>query len=141
MSQWSSTKAKRVLEALLRMGWTIKRRSGSHRILEREGFEDYVFAFHDGDEIGARMLSRIAKKTGLTPDDLWASVNVKATVLSFVAKLEFEAELVHKLRFRGEFVEPWRSPHSHQCSLVESPPATFAAPTDSLILPLRPVVG
>jgi len=31
---------------------------------------DYVFAFHDGDEIGPRMLARIAKHTGLTPDDL-----------------------------------------------------------------------
>lgn len=70
MSQWPSTKAKRVLAALLRIGWNIKRQTGSHRILEREGFEDYVFAFHDGDEIGARMLARIAKKTGLTPRDL-----------------------------------------------------------------------
>jgi len=42
MSQWTSTKARRVL----------------------------VFAFHDGEEIGPRMLSRIAKRTGLTPDDL-----------------------------------------------------------------------
>jgi hypothetical protein len=29
-----------------------------------------VFAFHDEDEIGPKMLSRIAKKTGLNPDDL-----------------------------------------------------------------------
>jgi hypothetical protein len=29
-----------------------------------------VFAFHDDEEIGPKMLSRIAKKTGLTPDDL-----------------------------------------------------------------------
>jgi hypothetical protein len=29
-----------------------------------------VFAFHDDDEIGPRMLARIAKRTGLTPDDL-----------------------------------------------------------------------
>jgi predicted RNase H-like HicB family nuclease len=29
-----------------------------------------VFAFHDNDELGPRMLSRIAKHTGLTPDDL-----------------------------------------------------------------------
>jgi predicted RNA binding protein YcfA (HicA-like mRNA interferase family) len=29
-----------------------------------------VFAFHDGEEIGPRMLARIAKRTGLTPDDL-----------------------------------------------------------------------
>lgn len=28
------------------------------------------FAFHDNEEIGPRMLARIAKSTGLTPDDL-----------------------------------------------------------------------
>jgi len=28
------------------------------------------FAFHDREEIGPRMLARIGKSTGLTPDDL-----------------------------------------------------------------------
>jgi predicted RNA binding protein YcfA (HicA-like mRNA interferase family) len=70
MSEWSSAKAKRVLAALLRIGWSVKRQSGSHLTLEREGYPNYTFAFHDGDEIGPRMLARIAKKTGLTPDDL-----------------------------------------------------------------------
>jgi predicted RNA binding protein YcfA (HicA-like mRNA interferase family) len=59
-----------VLAALLRIGWTVKRQIGSHRVLERIGFPDYVFAFHDGDEIGPRMLARIAKRTGLQIDDL-----------------------------------------------------------------------
>ena len=63
-------KAGRVLRALLRIGWTIKRQAGSHRVLAREGWNDYVFAFHDGQEIGPRMLVRIAKHTGLRPEDL-----------------------------------------------------------------------
>jgi hypothetical protein len=29
-----------------------------------------VFAFHDRDEIGPRMLARVAKHTGLKPEDL-----------------------------------------------------------------------
>lgn len=29
-----------------------------------------VFAFHDREETGTRMLARIAKRTGITPDDL-----------------------------------------------------------------------
>jgi hypothetical protein len=29
-----------------------------------------VFAFHDSDEIGPKMLERIAKRSGLTPEDL-----------------------------------------------------------------------
>lgn len=70
MSQWPTTKAKRVLAALLRIGWTIKRETGSHRTLSKAGWKDVVFAFHDGEEIGPRMLARIAKSTGLKPEDL-----------------------------------------------------------------------
>lgn len=70
MSQWPSAKARRVLAALFRIGWTLKRQSGSHKTLSREGFADFVFAFHDNEEIGPRMLARIAKNTGLRPDDL-----------------------------------------------------------------------
>jgi predicted RNA binding protein YcfA (HicA-like mRNA interferase family) len=58
------------LHALLRIGWTIKRQSGSHRVLSRTGFSDYIFPFHDSAEVGSRMLARVAKHTGLTPDDL-----------------------------------------------------------------------
>ena len=71
MSEWPSSKASRVLAALLRVGWSIKRESGgSHRVLCRPGWEDVVFAFHERDEIGPHMLARIAKRTGLRPDDL-----------------------------------------------------------------------
>jgi predicted RNA binding protein YcfA (HicA-like mRNA interferase family) len=70
MSQWPSTRARRVLAALLRIGWSIKRESGSHKTLSRPGWPDVIFAFHDKEEIGPRMLARIAKGTGLTPEDL-----------------------------------------------------------------------
>ena len=70
MSQWPSTKAKRVLATLLKLGWQIKRQTGSHKTLARDGWPDFVFAFHDGEEIGPRMLVRIAKHTGLGPEDL-----------------------------------------------------------------------
>ena len=70
MKQWSSTRARRVLAALLRIGWIVKRQSGSHRTLCRPGWQDFVFAFHDNEEIGPRMLARIAKRTGLNREDL-----------------------------------------------------------------------
>jgi len=71
MTEWPSTKARRVLEALLRIGWTIKRDTGgSHRVLSRQGWPDFNFAFHDREEIGPRMLSRVSKRTGLAPEDL-----------------------------------------------------------------------
>jgi predicted RNA binding protein YcfA (HicA-like mRNA interferase family) len=58
------------LAALLRIGWRIKRQSGSHKTLARDGWPDLVFAFHDHEEIGPRMLARVARGSGLEPKDL-----------------------------------------------------------------------
>ena len=70
MGKWRSIKAKSLFTALLRIGWSIKRQDGSYKLLERLGYPDYVFAFHDGDEIGPKMLARVAKHIGLMPEDL-----------------------------------------------------------------------
>ena len=71
MSRWKSARARYVLTALESIGWRIKRQGrGSHRVLEREGWPNYVFAFHENEEIGPKMLARIARHTGLTPEDL-----------------------------------------------------------------------
>jgi predicted RNA binding protein YcfA (HicA-like mRNA interferase family) len=68
---WPSSKANSVLAALLRIGWSVKRQAGSsHKVLQRPGWPDFVFAFHEQEEIGPRMLARIAKRTGLDPADL-----------------------------------------------------------------------
>jgi predicted RNA binding protein YcfA (HicA-like mRNA interferase family) len=70
MGDWSASRAAAVLAALTRIGWSVARQKGSHKVLKREGWPSYVFAFHDGDDIGPKMLARIAKHTGLKPDDL-----------------------------------------------------------------------
>ena len=70
MSTWPSSKAKRVLAALERLGWSVKRQRRSHRFLARLNWPDYEFAFHDQEEIGPKMMARVAKRTGLKPDDL-----------------------------------------------------------------------
>ncbi len=71
MSQWPSTRARQVLAALLRIGRTIKRQSGtSHPVRARSGWPDFIFAFHDREESGPKMLARMAKHAGLTPEDL-----------------------------------------------------------------------
>lgn len=71
MNAWGSCKARTLYHTLLKIGWSVKREGkGSHRVLERPGFNDFIFAFHDSDEIGPRMLARIAKHTGLSPMDL-----------------------------------------------------------------------
>ena len=70
MTSWPSSEARQVLSALCRIGWTLKRQTGSHKTLSRSDWPDVIFAFHDEEEICPRMLVRIAKRTGLTPDDL-----------------------------------------------------------------------
>lgn len=70
MPEWGSFKAGVVLAALERIGWRIARQKGSHKVLARDGWPSFVFAFHDREEIGPRMLARIAKHTGLKPGDL-----------------------------------------------------------------------
>jgi predicted RNA binding protein YcfA (HicA-like mRNA interferase family) len=78
MSTRPSAKSGRVLAALRRLGWVVKRERGSHKTLAREGWADVLFAFHDGEEIGPRMLARIAKQTGLQPEDLRVSARTAA---------------------------------------------------------------
>ena len=56
--------------ALKRIGWKSDRQVGWRVMLVREGWPDYTWSFHDGDEIGPKMLARIAKRTGLKPSDL-----------------------------------------------------------------------
>jgi predicted RNA binding protein YcfA (HicA-like mRNA interferase family) len=70
MTHWPAVPARRVLAALMRIGWTLKRQTGSHKVLARAGWADVVFAFHDREEIGPKMLARIARNTGLKPEDL-----------------------------------------------------------------------
>jgi len=70
MTEWPAVRARRVLAALQRTGWRIARQRGSHRVLVKEGRPNFVFAFYDGEEIGSKMLARIARHTGLRPEDL-----------------------------------------------------------------------
>lgn len=71
MNRWGSRKAAIVYRALLRIGWVPKdSKASSHIQLERPGWGEFTWAFHDGEEIGPKMLAKISKKTGLVPDDL-----------------------------------------------------------------------
>ncbi len=70
MSRWPATKGRRVFAALKRIGWTHDHTVGSHRILSRPGWREYPFSLRDSEEIGPAMLAKIAKRTGLRPEDL-----------------------------------------------------------------------
>jgi len=56
MNASPSTRSRRVLAALLRIGWVVKRQSGSHRTLSRTGWADSPVRFavcikNEGDEV------------------------------------------------------------------------------------------
>jgi len=70
VTRWPSTKAAKVYRALLRIGYAVKSQKGSHVVLTHPERAEYIWAFHDSIEIGPKMLSRIAKHTGLRPEDL-----------------------------------------------------------------------
>jgi predicted RNA binding protein YcfA (HicA-like mRNA interferase family) len=74
MDKFPSTSAKKALRALQRIGWCEKPRlskSGSHKQLENPNYPyEFTWAFHDGEELGPKMLARIAKQTGLKPKDI-----------------------------------------------------------------------
>jgi predicted RNA binding protein YcfA (HicA-like mRNA interferase family) len=48
----------------------LKKQVGSHRKLKRPGWRNFTFCFHDNEETGPAALAKIAKDTGLRPEDL-----------------------------------------------------------------------
>lgn len=73
MSTWGACKARKVYRALLRIGWTEDpndTKGSSHTQLRHKDYGEYTWSFQDSDELGPKMLARIAKKTGLKPSDL-----------------------------------------------------------------------
>jgi predicted RNA binding protein YcfA (HicA-like mRNA interferase family) len=71
VSKWRSVRATQLFAALLRAGWTVQRSgNGSHKILTKEGWPPFTWSFHARVEVGPPMLAKIAKATGLTPEDL-----------------------------------------------------------------------
>jgi predicted RNA binding protein YcfA (HicA-like mRNA interferase family) len=62
VSTWSAAKARRVCAAPQRIGWTLKKQVGSHRKLQRNGWPNFTFCFHDGEEIGPAALARSGKR-------------------------------------------------------------------------------
>ncbi|HEY9723784.1 MAG TPA: type II toxin-antitoxin system HicA family toxin [Oscillatoriaceae cyanobacterium] len=59
-----------MLATLIRIGWKVARQTGSHKTLTRLFWPPYRFAFHYNEELGPAILAKIAKDTGLRPEDL-----------------------------------------------------------------------
>jgi hypothetical protein len=43
--------------------------------VERSGWRNFTFCFHDNEEVGPAALAKIAKGTGLRPEDLRAAAD------------------------------------------------------------------
>lgn len=77
MAQWSGTKARDVLNALVRLGWNLNEGKG-RTLIPPPGARDkagqpcrpYPFHYHDRETVGPPALAKIGRYTGLTPDKL-----------------------------------------------------------------------
>jgi len=71
VSHWPSSKAKKVFAAILRLGWSVKTQKGSsHKQMVHPEHGEATWAFHDGEEIGPKMMARLAKTFHFTREDL-----------------------------------------------------------------------
>jgi len=70
MGRLPSIKARELLRILLRLGYSIQaRRGGSHRLLIHPDGRTVLWAFHEGEEIGPRMLAKILKDARIHPEE------------------------------------------------------------------------
>lgn len=70
MDRLPALKARELFRALIRCGFILKTsRGGSHQILRHSDGRTLLFAFHDREEIGPRMLARVLKDARLTPEE------------------------------------------------------------------------
>jgi predicted RNA binding protein YcfA (HicA-like mRNA interferase family) len=62
LSYWPSKKARQVFKAIERVGWTIKEEKGSsHKQMVHPSYPEATWAFKDSEEIGPKMMARLAK--------------------------------------------------------------------------------
>ena len=70
MSVLPSIKALRLLNALLKYGFFVVRIRGSHRFLRHPDGRSLMFAFHDRETVGPRILSKLVKDARMTTEEL-----------------------------------------------------------------------
>lgn len=70
MTRFPVLNARKVLRILLRLGYTVTRQRGSHRVLDAPDRGRIVFAFHDGDDVPAHALRHmLVDRAGLTIEE------------------------------------------------------------------------
>ena len=69
MPRFPQLTARQFLRVLERAGFAEAHRTGSHRTLKHPDGRWLVFAFHEREQIGPKMVARVAKRAGLSQDD------------------------------------------------------------------------
>jgi predicted RNA binding protein YcfA (HicA-like mRNA interferase family) len=62
-------KARKVLKALIKLGWVEVDCKGSHHKMRR-GLDTQMFSYHDAEELGTTQLRIVAKAFGVSETDL-----------------------------------------------------------------------
>ena len=70
MSDLPSVKARVLLRALLKYGFTVTRVRGSHRFMSHADGRTLLFAFHDRETIGPRLLAKILKDADIPIEEI-----------------------------------------------------------------------
>ena len=69
MPEFPSLKSKDLLACLFRVGYTVERQKGSHRMLTCEGRPRLVFGFHDGATVPPGLVRKILRDAGFSDDE------------------------------------------------------------------------
>jgi predicted RNA binding protein YcfA (HicA-like mRNA interferase family) len=71
LSYWPSAKAKRVFAVIRSVGWTLKSdKGGSHKQMPHPTWREATWSFHDSEEIGPKMMARLAKAFHFDREDI-----------------------------------------------------------------------
>jgi predicted RNA binding protein YcfA (HicA-like mRNA interferase family) len=71
MGRMASIVAARLVRALVRLGWTVDRQTGSHAVLTKPGRNAVVVPLHKGKTLKEGTARAIIKQAGLTEDDVF----------------------------------------------------------------------
>ena len=67
----ASVQALRMIRALVRLGWTVARASGSHHVLVRPGAPRIVIPVHRGKPLKEGLARGILKDAGISEDEFF----------------------------------------------------------------------
>lgn len=73
MGRMAQLDAARLLRALVRLGWTLDRQTGSHAVLTQAGRSPVTVPMHKGRTLKEGTARSILKQAGITEDELFGA--------------------------------------------------------------------